>query len=348
MKIAIGVGGYARGDITGAVDFVQAADRLGVDSVWSAEAWGQDAVTSLGYLAAKTERIHLGTGIMQISARVPSMTAMSALSLWGLSGGRFRLGLGVSGPQVVEGLQGVDYRRPLTRLREHVDICRMAFRGEKIQYEGKAHVLPRPGGEGKAIRLDHAPAPIPIYLATLGPKSLEFTGAAADGWLGTSFSPDAPEAHLSHIEKGAKTAGRSLADIDIAVAVDVAIGDNVEELIESRRMGVAFQMGAMGSRETNFYNEAFQRAGYTEDALAIQALWKDGKRDEAAARVPEAMITRFKAIGTADMVRQRFETYRSVGVNTLKLAMPNATPSAEKIALLEEIVDIVDGMNQAA
>lgn len=347
MKLSVGLGAYDRGDFDEAVEYVQAADRLGVDSVWSAEAWGHDAVTSLAYLAAKTERIHLGTGIMQISARAPSMTAMTALSLWSVSGGRFRLGLGVSGPQVVEGLHGVDYRRPLSRLKEHVAICRMAFRGEKLSYDGAFHHLPRPGGEGKAIRLGHPPAPIPIYLATLGPKSLEYTGAEANGWLGTSFSPDHPEAHLDHIAKGASAAGRSLKDLDIAVAVDVAIGDNVEELIESRRMGVAFQMGAMGSRQTNFYNAAFQRAGYTDDALAIQALWKDGKRDEAAARVPEDMITRFKAIGTAEMVRERFKKYRSVGVGTINLRIPNEQPKAERIALLEQTVDIARSMDAA-
>jgi F420-dependent oxidoreductase-like protein len=348
VKVAIGVGGYARDNITGAVEYVQAADRLGVDSVWSAEAWGQDAVTSLAYLAAKTENIHLGTGIMQISARVPSMTAMTSLSLWYMSGGRFRLGLGVSGPQVVEGLHGVDYRHSLGRLREHVDICRMAFRGEKIEYHGRFHDLPRPGGEGKAIRIDQQPAPIPIYLATLGPKSLEYTGEAADGWLGTSFSPDHPEAHLSYIEKGAQKAGRSLGDLDIAAMVAVSIGENVEELIDAKRMAVAFQMGAMGSRRTNFYNEAIQRSGYQDDALAVQALWKDGKRDEAAARVPDGMITDFQAIGTPEMVRKRFRKYRAVGVNTLNIRMDNQAPNAERIALLEQIVDLVRDVDAAA
>lgn len=348
MKISIGIGSHSSRDITGAVEYVQAADRLGVDCVWSAEAWAQDACTSLAFMAAKTERIHIGTAIMQISARTPSMTAMTALSLWDLSGGRFRLGLGVSGPQVVEGLQGVSFAKPLTRLRETVDICRMAFRAEKIQYDGEIFQLPRPGGEGKAIRLEFPPCPIPIYLATLGPKSLEYTGQAADGWLGTSFSPDHPGAHLDFIGAGAKKAGRSMADIDVTATVSVAIGENVEEMIDSRRMGVAFQMGAMGSKQTNFYNEAFQRAGYQDDALAIQALWKQGKRDEAAARVPDAMITQFQAIGTPDMVRERFLKYQSVGVNSLSLRTDDKTPNPERIALLEQIMDIANGVKRAA
>ncbi len=348
MKISIGIGSHSSRDITGAVEYVQAADRLGVDCVWSAEAWAQDAATSLAFMAAKTERIHIGTAIMQISARAPSMTAMTALSLWDLSGGRFRLGLGVSGPQVVEGLQGVSFAKPLTRLRETVDICRMAFRAEKIQYDGEVFQLPRPGGEGKAIRLEFPPCPIPIYLATLGPKALEYTGAAADGWLGTSFSPNHPGAHLDFIAKGAKKAGRSLADIDITATVSVSINENVEAIIEKKRMGVAFQMGAMGSKQTNFYNEAFQRAGYQDDALAIQALWKEGKREEAAARVPDAMITEFQAVGTPDMVRERFEKYQSVGVNSISIRTDDNASNAERIKTLEQVMDIANGLAQAA
>jgi F420-dependent oxidoreductase-like protein len=345
MKLSISVGGYAKGDITGAVEFVQAAERLGVDTVWSAEAWGQDAVTSLAYLAARTETINLGTGIMQISARVPSMTAMTALSLHQLSGGRFKLGLGASGPQVVEGLHGVNYKAPLTRLREHVAICRLAFAGEKLAYNGKVHVLPRPDGEGKAIRLDHPPADIPIYLATLGPKALEFTGEAADGWLGTSFSPDHADAHLSHIRAGLQSANRSIEEIDVCAAVSVAIGDDVDALIQARKPGVAFNMGGMGSATTNFYNDAFQRAGYVEDAKAVQALWLAGKREQAVARVPDEMVTKFQAVGTRDMVRERFLKYREVGVTALNLRLDSADSAPARMALLEDIVDIVSGLD---
>jgi len=340
MKTSVTIGGYDHKDIRGTVDFVRHAELLGVHHVWSAEAWGQDSVTSLAYLAGQTERITLGTGIMQISARTPSMTAMTALSLYELTGGRFILGLGVSGPQVVEGLHGVAYRAPLTRLRETVDIVRLGFRGEKLRYQGKVHELPRPGGDGKAIRLDHPPADIPIFLATLAPKSLEYTGAAADGWLGTSFSPDHPEAHLSHIRKGAESAGRSLNDIALHVACTVAIGENVEQLIEARKPGVAFAMGAMGSAATNFYNDAFQRAGFVDDAKAVQQLWLDGKRDAAARRVPDEMVTQFGAIGTADMVRDRFRKYQVVGIDALTLRL-EATAGEQSIDLLEHALDLV-------
>jgi F420-dependent oxidoreductase-like protein len=326
------------------VEFVQAADRLGVDSVWSAEAWGHDAVTSLAYLAGKTERIKIATGIMQISARVPAMTAMTALSLHAISQGRFILGLGVSGPQVVEGLHGSAYDKPLTRLKEHVDICRMAFAGEKLRYDGKTQVLPRPGGEGKAIRLDHRPADIPIFLATLSPKALEYTGEAADGWLGTSFSPEHSGAHLAHVARGAAKAGRTLADIELHAAVTVGIDDDVQALVDGRKPGVAFAMGAMGSAQTNFYNAAFARAGYADDAKAIQDLWIQGKHDEAVARVPDAMVTEFQALGTRDMVRDRLQKYREVGISTLNLRLDTVRGQSARIKLLEEIVDLVSDM----
>lgn len=339
LKASIAVGGYARSNARQLVDVVQEAERLGVDSVWSAEAWGADAVTSLAFLAGLTTKIKLGTGIMQLSARTPSMTAMTAMALHDLSEGRFLLGLGASGPQVVEGLHGTSYAEPLTRMRETVEILRLGFAGEKLIYNGRHFVLPRPGGEGKPLRLDHPPVQLPIYLATLAPKSLEYTGAAADGWLGTSFSPDHPEAHLDHIRRGAERAGRSLADIDLIASCSVAIGDNVEQLIDSRRAGVAFQMGAMGSAKTNFYNDAFKRAGFTDDALAIQQLWKAGKRDEAAKRVPDAMVTEFGAIGTAAMVKARFQKFRDVGINGLTLRI-EATGD-QRLPMLEQTMDLL-------
>ena len=339
MKTSISIGAYGRRDIKDVMEFVVEAERLGVDHAWAAEAWGTDAVTTLAYLAARTSNIKLGTGIMQISARVPAMTAMTALSLNRLCDGRFILGLGVSGPQVVEGLQGVSYQAPLTRLKENVEIIKIAFKGEKVVYDGKYHVLQRPYGEGKAIKLEHSPADIPIFLATLGPNALEYTGAAADGWLGTSFSPDNAEAHLSYIRKGAESVGRSLDDIELHVACGVDIGEDVEALINARRSGVAFQMGGMGSATTNFYNDAFKRAGYSDAATEIQRLWVDGRRDEARKIVPNEMITQFGAIGTPDMVRERFKIYKKAGVDSLSLRFDNALETKAKIEMLEQVMD---------
>ena len=285
-------------------EWVQRAERLGVDMAFSAEAWWSDAVTPLAYLADKTERITLATGIMQVTARTPAMTAMTALTLHDLTGGRFVLGLGASGPQVVEGLHGVRYRMPLTRLRETVAICRMIFAGEKVRYQGKVFQLPLPDSEGKSIGIAHEPADIPIYLATLGPNALRFTGASANGWLGTSFSPDHPEAHMDYLAGGAADSERPLKEVDLCVSVRVEIGENVDEMIARRKPGVAFNMGGMGSATTNFYNDAFRRAGYEEDARAIQSLWIAGKREAAAQRVPDAMVTEFQALGTREMVRE--------------------------------------------
>ena len=343
MKLAIELG-TAQPDTLGlTVEWVQIAERLGVDMAFSAEAWWSDAVTPLAYLADKTERIKLATGIMQVTARTPAMTAMTALTLHDLTDGRFVLGLGASGPQVVEGLHGVRYKAPLTRLRETVDICRMVFSGEKVRYDGKVFQLPLPDSEGKAIRISHEPTDIPIYLATLGPNALRFTGAAANGWLGTSFSPDHPEAHMDYLLAGATEAGRPLQDVNLCVSVRVEIGDDVEGMIERRKQGVAFNMGGMGSATTNFYNDAFKRAGYEEDASAIQSLWIAGKRDEAARRVPDAMVTEFQALGTREMVAERLKKYRDVGITTLKLGLDSAGPIGPKrFELLENIVDIVE------
>ena len=341
MKLAIEIGPIQAGTLKQTVKWVQFAEKLGVHMAFAAEAWWSDAITPIAYLADKTHRIQLATGIMQTTARTPAMTAMSALTLHDLTAGRFVLGLGASGPQVVEGLHSVRYNPPLSRLRETVDICRMIFAGDKVQYQGKVYQMPLPDSEGKAIKISHDPVDIPIYLATLGPNALRYTGSAADGWLGTSFSPDHAEAHLDYLLTGADNSDRRLSDLDLCVSVRVELGDDVEAMIERRRAAVAFNMGGMGSAETNFYNDAFKRAGYAEDAIAIQKLWIDGKRQEAAQRVPDAMVTQFQALGDRAMVTERLRKYRDAGVTTLKLGLDSAGPiGPARYALLEEIVDI--------
>ena len=344
MQLAIELGALRPDGPRLHADWVRHAEGLGVSMAFSAEAWGSDAVTPLAYLADKTERIRLGTGIMQTTARTPSMAAMTALTLHDLTGGRFALGLGASGPQVVEGLHGVPYRTPLTRLRETVEICRMVFAGERVQYTGKVFQLPLPDSEGKSLRVAHAPVDIPIYLATLGPNALRYTGSAANGWLGTSFSPDHAGAHLDYLREGARAAGRTLADLDLCVSVRVEIGDDVEGMIARRRRGVAFNMGGMGSATTNFYNDAFRRAGFEEDARAVQTLWLAGRRDAAAARVPDAMVTEFQALGTREMVAERLRKYRDAGVTTLKLGLDSAPLGPARFELLENIVDLMEGL----
>jgi F420-dependent oxidoreductase-like protein len=348
MKVSIGIGGAASGrnrDFAEQVEFVVEAEKLGVDAVWSAEAWGQDAIAPLAYLAARTTRIRLGTGIMQISARVPAMTAMTALTMAALTGDRFILGLGTSGPQVVEGLQGRPFNAPLTRMKETVDIIKLAFAGEKIEYHGKYHELPLPGGQGKALRLSQpGNANIPIYLATLRPRALEYTGAVADGWLGTSFTPEHADAHLHHLRRGAEGAGRSMADINIEVGGTVAFGDDLDALIEPLKPAMAFTLGAMGSATTNFYNDAFKRGGWEAAGREVQRLWVAGKRPEAIAKVPPEMVIQANLLGDTEMVRKRIRAYKDAGVTTLRVT-PHGRDLADRLTTLGRVMDLVRAIN---
>lgn len=343
MRISVSVGGaYYNGENWDQiVEYVQAADRLGLDTVWSAEAWGMEAVTSLAYLAAKTETIRLGSGIMQISARTPAMTAMTAMSLAQISNDRFSLGLGVSGPQVVEGLHGDAFAHPLGRLREYIDVVRMAMAGERVRYDGTRYTLPRPGGEGKALKLSIPPKPdLPIYLATLGPKSLELTGELADGWLGTAFIPEHGDVLIDPIRDGAAKAGRSLDDIDIQLGGAIAVSDDVDQLIDKARPGMAFTLGGMGSATTNFYNAAYARAGYEDVAKEVQRLWVDGDKAAAEAAIPEELLLQAYLIGTEDMVRDRVRAYANAGVDGLRLS-PRGRTAAEQIEHLEMSVELI-------
>lgn len=322
--------------------YAQEVERLGIDSLWTAEAWGLDGATPLAYLAARTQTIRLGTAILQIGSRAPTLLAMTALTLASLSKGRFILGLGVSGPQVIEGWYGQNFSRPYQRLKEMLDIIKMVFRGERVQYQGEIYQLPLPGGEGKALRTAAPPRPnLPIYLATLGPKNLELTGEMADGWLGTSFMPEHASIFFDHLATGAKRAGRTLSDLDLNVwGGVVAFSDDVEALIPPRKPGLAFTLGAMGSREHNFYNQVYQRAGYAEIALEVQDLWLSGKREEAAARVPDELVLKTNLLGTEAMIRERLRLYRSAGVTTLRVE-PEGSSLEQKLATLSRLLDLV-------
>ena len=340
MRLAISLR-LANDDWSAASDWVVEAERLGVDCVWSAEAWGHDAVTPLAFLAARTSRIHLGAGIMQAGTRTPALVAMTAMSLASMSGGRFRLGLGVSGPQVIEGWHGIRFERPVQRMRETVDIVRRLTRGERYEYRGQVYELPLPGGEGKAIRSSARPQPgIPLYLATLSPRSLEMTGEVADGWLGTSFMPEHARIFFDSLAAGAARAGRSLADLDLQAGGMVAFSDDLPKLIAARRPGLAFTLGAMGSRGHNFYNAAFRRAGYEDTAVEVQRLWLDGKREEATARVPDELVLKTNLLGTEAMVRDRLLAYRKAGITTLRVE-PAGEGLDHRLATLGRLTDLV-------
>jgi F420-dependent oxidoreductase-like protein len=346
MKLAIqfGVSTYTSSneDWKSAVAYAIEAERLGVDSAWTAETWGYDGATPLAYLAAKTSKLRLGTGILQVGTRTPALTAMTAMALASLSGDRFLLGLGVSGPQVIEGWHGVRFARPLQRLRETVEIVRKIARGERLEYQGEMYHLPLPGGEGKALVSSVPPRPnLPIYLATLGPKSLDLTGELADGWLGTSFIPEHADMFFDPIAAGAARAGRTLANIDLQVAAGVvAFSDDVERLIAPRKPGLAFTLGAMGSRQHNFYNDVYQRAGYADVAREVQDLWFKKQREAAALRVPDELVLKTNLIGTEDMVRQRLRVHRVAGVNTLQVH-PDGDTLDERLATLARLLELV-------
>jgi F420-dependent oxidoreductase-like protein len=343
MRLAIGIG-LTTEDWERTTAYVVEAERLGVDMVWSAEAWGHDALTPLAYLAGKTERIRLGSGIIQAGTRTPALVAMTALSLAAMSGERFMLGLGTSGPQVIEGWHGIPFDRPVQRMRETVEIVRMVTRGERLRYEGKVYTLPLPGGEGKALKPDGRPRNVPIYLATLSPRSLEITGEIADGWLGTSFMPEHADIFFDRIAAGAARAGRSLADLDLQAGGVVAFGDDIERLIAPRKPGIAFTLGAMGSREHNFYNAAYRRAGYEELAVRAQDLWLDGRRDEAAALIPDEVVLHTNLLGTEATVADRIRAYRDAGITTLRVQPEGATPD-ERLATLGRMAHLVQSVN---
>ena len=340
MRVAVGATISSDED----VEFVVDAERLGVDSVWVPEVWGHDAFTPLAYLAARTERIGLATGIAQIGARSPAMLAMSAMSMQLLSGGRFRLGLGTSGPQVMEGWHGVRFSSPLGATRDTIDIVRAVARGDRLQHEGSVYRLPLPGGEGRAIRSTLAPTNVPIYVAALGPRNLELTGELADGWLGNAFIPESAAAFLEPLRVGAARAGRDVTDLDLVVPVAVEFTEDVDEAARRHADGYAFTIGAMGSRATNFYNAAFSRQGYGDDVRAVQELWLAGRREEAARRVPLELGMRTNLIGTPDMVRTRLRSYRDAGVTTLqaKLGGDRAT-QLDTLAALLDLVAETDG-----
>lgn len=346
MKIAIRIGGPTSGGrehFESMLELAVEAEKLGVDQAWSAEAWGMDAVVPLAYLAARTTRLKLGTGIMQVCARTPASTAMTALAMHTATEGRFLLGLGNSGPQVVEGLHGQPFDRPLTRMRETIEIIQLALRGERLAYEGSAFSLPRKDGPGKALKLAQPAAQIPIYLATLAPRALEMTGAIADGWLGTCFVPDEPEAHLAFLRRGAEGAGRTLGDLVLCVDATIAITEDPEKLYPFAKTQLAFQLSAMGSPTMNFYNDAYARGGFQDACTEVRNLWLEKRREEAVAAVPNEMIEKTMLIGDEAHVRSRIEKYRDAGITDLMLH-PIAERTQDKLDVLGRAIQLADAL----
>ena len=301
----------------------QEADRLGFSVVWAAEAYGSDSVSMLAWIAGQTSRIDVGAAVMQIPARSPAMTAMTAATMDALSGGRFRLGLGVSGPQVSEGWHGVRFGKPLQRTREYLEIVRMAVAGQPVSYDGEFYQLPLPDGPGKALRLSFKPprTRIPTYLAAVGPKNLELAGELADGWLGVFLAPEYAAEQIASIAAGRAKAGLGLEGFDIVPAVPVVIGDDVANCAELVRWYAALYVGGMGSREQNFYNQLATRMGYGDAAREVQDLYLAKKHREAAAAVPLEFIDRTGLLGPVDRIAERLREYAAAGVTTLSVSL---------------------------
>jgi F420-dependent oxidoreductase-like protein len=344
MRLGVAVGYWGLGlTAEQQLEIVQEAERLGFDSVWTSEAYGSDAATILGWFAAGTEKIKLGSAIFQMPGRSAAMTAMTAATLDQLSDGRFKLGIGSSGPQVAEGWHGQRFGRQLQRTREYVAVVRQALARERLEFHGDTIELPLPDGPGKALKLTIGPVQdrIPIYVAAIGPKNVTLSGEIADGWLPTLFSPEHVAEFRPLLEEGAAAAGRSLNGFDIAPTVNVMIGDDREAARAAMRPILALYIGGMGSRERNFYNQLIQRYGFEEAAQEVQDLYLAGKRDEAAAALPPELIDTVTLCGPEDVVRERLAVYREAGVGTLIVA-PMAFDFDERLRQLRLVAELAE------
>lgn len=342
MRLGLNLGYWGAGNDAENLALAREADALGYSVVWAAEAYGSDAATVLTWIAAQTERIDVGSAIFQIPGRTPANTAMTAATLDTLSGGRFRLGLGVSGPQVSEGWHGVRFDRPLARTREYVAIVRKALARERLTFDGEFFTLPLPDGPGKALTLTVHPVRerIPIYLAAVGPKNLELTGEIADGWLAIFYAPEHAGELLAHISAGRAKAGLTMEGFDVVPTVPVVIGDDVEACAAPVRAYSALYIGGMGSREKNFYNALAVRMGYDEAAAEVQDRYLARDYAGAAAAVPFEFIDRTALIGPRERIRDRLAAYAEAGVTTLTLAI-YAGDIEERLATVRAMPEIL-------
>lgn len=330
------------GDPKRAAQRARDLESAGVDMIWVAELYSFDAISILGYLAAHTDRVELASGILPLYSRTPTLTAMTAAGLDAVSGGRFVLGLGSSGPQVIEGWHGVPFDKPLTRTREIVDICRLVWKRERVVYDGECYHLPLPEeqgtGLGKPLKIINHPVrdDIPIYIASLGPKNVQMTAELADGWLPAFFHPDkARDAFGADLDAGAARRDTNRAPLEIVAGGTLAITDEASaaKLRDLARPMTALYVGGMGARGHNFYNNVFRRYGYEHEAEEIQNLYLDGKKDEAAALVPDDYLASTALVGDEGWVRDRIATYQAAGVTRLSVNPVGDDP----LAIIEKV-----------
>ena len=343
MRLGLNVGYWGAGDDADNLALAEEADRLGYAVAWAAEAYGSDAATVCTWIAAHTRRMDVGSAVLQIPARSPAMTAMTAATLDTLSGGRFRLGLGVSGPQVSEGWHGVRYDKPLARTREYVAIVRAALRRDRVEFHGAHYELPLPDGPGKALRLTVHPVRehLPLYLAAVGPKNLELAGEIADGWLGIFVSPDHLDDQLAQVRTGREKVGSGLDGFDVVANVALSVGDDVASAADPLRANAALYVGGMGSRQQNFYNALARRMGYDEAAERVQDLYLAKDYAGAAAAVPQQFLEQTALVGPPARIAERMQAYAAAGVTTLSL-MPAGETLDERRAALRTAVDALE------
>ncbi|WP_189210272.1 LLM class F420-dependent oxidoreductase [Actinokineospora fastidiosa] len=322
MRLGLNMGYWGAGNDAANLALAREADRLGFSVAWVAEAYGSDAPTVLAWVAAQTERIDVGSAILQIPARRPTMAAMTAATLDALSGGRFRLGLGVSGPQVSEGWYGVKFDKPLVRTREYVEIVRSALRRERVSYQGRHFTLPLPEGPGKPLKLTVHPVreEIPVYLASIGPKNLELTGEIADGWLAIFYSPEHGRESLARIAAGRAKVGKSLEGFDVVPTVPLVVQDDWEAAADTVRPYAALYVGGMGSREQNFYNNLACRMGFEAEAARVQDLYLARDYAGAAAAVPVGFVDQTSLLGPKERIAERMQALAESGVTTLTVS----------------------------
>ncbi len=340
MKLSMSLnyaGGFHKG-----VEQVQAFENAGVDMVWVAEAYGNDAPTLMGYLAARTETIEICAGIVPIFTRTPTLLAMTAAGLDELSGGRAVLGLGASGPQVIEGFHGVRYDRPLQRTREIIEICRQVWRRERVEHHGKVYDLPLPEaqgtGLGKPLKLITHPqrADIPIYVASLGPRNVQMTAELADGWLPLFFDPHkAATVWGDDLATGQAKRSADLGPLQIVAGGAIGFGDEdtARKVRDAARPMVALYVGGMGARDKNFYNDLFSRYGYEAEAKEIQDLYLSGRKDEAAAAIPDEFLRSSSLFGDESFVRDQVQAYEAAGVTALSVSPVGGDP----LAILDKV-----------
>ena len=312
--------------LPGAAEFAVAAERIGVSSLWVPEVWGYDALTGLAYLAAKTSSIKLGTFVVQLGSRSPALLATSALSLQELSTGRFILGIGTSGPRVMEGWHGVRFRKPVQTTRETIEIVRTVSRGERLEHAGEVYPLPLPDSRGAALRPLVRPDHVPVYVAAMGPQNLRLTGELADGWLGNAFIPEAAEVFFAPLREGAQQAGRTLDQLDLVAPVAVEFHDD--------------QAAADAAARRHADGYAFTRLGYGTEVETVAGLWQAGKQDEARSAVPLDLGRLTNLLGTPDAIADRVSHYRAAGITTL-LAKLEGDPE-QQLDTLQRLVAIAE------